>query len=195
MEQPFIMHGQDSHQGHPHSPRGRSASPYGVWGFAGPSFQQPQLTKEQGSISALWAWMLISAGLQKPCAFSKQVQPSGEVRCVCTPQKLLCTACWGRRLLPGFPLAPDFSSLEVGHLKLFEDAGGCISLFTLPAGPSLLFQLCQLVLLMRRGGSQLAPQCTCVPHWGRAEKWGQDHHILHGLPLRRGALPLWLGVS
>lgn len=118
----------------PTAPGAARHHPMGCVGSLAP-FQQPQLTKEQGSITARWAWMLIRAGPQKPCAFSKQVQLSGEARCVCAPQKLLCTACWGRRLLPGFPLASDFSSLEVGHLKLFEDfgAGGSVSLFTLPA--------------------------------------------------------------
>lgn len=41
--------------------------------------------------------------------------------CLCSPKSALHSLL-GQEA-PGFPLAPDLSSLEVGHLKLFEDFG------------------------------------------------------------------------
>lgn len=56
---------------------------------------------------------------------------------------------------PGFPVAPDFSSLEVWHLKFLQDfaVGGRSSYCDPPS--RLLPELCHLGLLTRWGGSRL----------------------------------------
>lgn len=90
-----------------------------------------------------------------------------------------------RQGTPGFPLAPDFSSTEVGHLKLFEELGDWSSPFILPGSSSLFFHLCHLGLL-RKDGSQQASQCQ------RSETPEQNHMVCVE---ERSSLPLshWLG--
>lgn len=111
------------------------------------------------------------------CGFSKQ----GEARCVLpknTGHSLL------RQGTPGFPLALNFSSTEVRHLKLFQEFGDWSSPLILPGNSSLFLHLYHLGLL-RKDGSQLASQCPAG-----ADQRGQSRTTTPWSVLKRVVLSL-----